>query len=152
MGKDSLVLTLTAGTMPMSLVHVRWTADVMPNLIALGDAWERSHGELGWRGIEPERVMPWYFATHDGTICHGYGVRTDARALLLLAAGSGRSVAMVERDERRKWRYLGRAPVGDGHGDDSARAGRRGALLGSSIVVSVALCAYFEADSSDLWI
>ena len=80
-GKDSLVLTLTAGTMPMSLVHVRWTADVMPNLIVLGDAWERSYGELGWRGIEPERVMPWYFATHDGTICHGYGVRTDARAL-----------------------------------------------------------------------
>jgi alpha-galactosidase len=80
-GKDSLVLTLTAGSTPMSLVHVRWTADVMPNLITLGDAWERSYGELGWRGIEPERVMPWYFATHDGTTCHGYGVRTDARAL-----------------------------------------------------------------------
>lgn len=80
-GKDSLVLTLTAGTMPMSLVHIRWTADVIPNLIVLGDAWERSYGELGWRGIEPERVMPWYFATHDGTNCHGYGVRTDARAL-----------------------------------------------------------------------
>ena len=25
--------------------------------------------------------MPWYFATHDGTACHGYGVKTDAAAL-----------------------------------------------------------------------
>ena len=78
---EALVLTLTARKTPVSAVHVRWTADVMPDLLALGDAWERSYGELGWRNLRPERVMPWYFATNDGTICHGYGVRTDARAL-----------------------------------------------------------------------
>jgi len=79
--RDSLVLTLASGNTPMSVVHVRWTAEVMSDMIALGDAWERSYGELGWRGIVPERAMPWYFATYDGTACHGYGVRTDARAL-----------------------------------------------------------------------
>ena len=81
LAEDSLVLSLTAGKTPVSLVHVRWTTEVRPNLIALGDAWERSYGDLGWRNIEPERAMPWYFTTHDGTACHGYGVRTDARAL-----------------------------------------------------------------------
>ena len=29
----------------------------------------------------PDRVMPWYFATLSGRLCHGYGVMTDARAL-----------------------------------------------------------------------
>jgi hypothetical protein len=52
-----------------------------PDLLVLGDAWERSYGELGWRNLIPERVMPWYFATFDQRACHAYGVKTDARAL-----------------------------------------------------------------------
>ena len=80
-GKDALVLTLAAPSIQIAAVHVRWQAQVMPDLRALGDAWERSYGDLGWRNLIPERVMPWYFATHDGATCHGYGVKTDAAAL-----------------------------------------------------------------------
>ncbi len=54
---------------------------VPASLLCLGDAWERSYGELGWRGLVPERPMPWYFATYDGNAVHGYGVRTGAGAL-----------------------------------------------------------------------
>jgi alpha-galactosidase len=78
---DALVLTLAAPSTPIAVVHFRWQAQVTPGLRALGDAWERSYGELGWRDLVPERVMPWYFATHDGVACHGYGVKTDAAAL-----------------------------------------------------------------------
>jgi alpha-galactosidase len=78
---DSLALTLRAPSSPIAAVHVRWAAEVGSDVRALGDAWERSYGDLGWRNVIPERVMPWYFATHDGAICHGYGVKTDARAL-----------------------------------------------------------------------
>ena len=79
--QDSLTLTLSAPSTPVVAMHVRWLVPVPSTLRALGDAWERSYGDLGWRNLIPERVMPWYFATHDGTLCHGYGVRTDARAL-----------------------------------------------------------------------
>jgi alpha-galactosidase len=79
--RDILVLTLRAPSTPIALVHVRWHVETSPKLKVLGDAWERSYGELGWRNIIPERVMPWYFATFDGESCHGYGVKTDARAL-----------------------------------------------------------------------
>jgi alpha-galactosidase len=79
--QDALVLTLAAPSTKIAAVHVRWQAQVTPGLRALGDAWERSYGELGWRNLIPERVMPWYFATHDGVVCHGYGVKTDAAAL-----------------------------------------------------------------------
>jgi alpha-galactosidase len=78
---DALVLTLAAPSTPIAVVHVRWQAQVKPGLRALGDAWERSYGELGWRDLIPERVMPWYFATHDGAVCHAYGVKTDAAAM-----------------------------------------------------------------------
>jgi alpha-galactosidase len=79
--QESLLLTLAAPTTPIAVVHVRWRAQVTPDLRALGDAWERSYGDLGWRDLIPERVMPWYVATHDGAACHGYGVKTDAAAL-----------------------------------------------------------------------
>ncbi len=79
--QDALVLTLAAPSTQIAAVHVRWQAQVAPELRALGDAWERSYGDLGWRNLIPERVMPWYFATHDGVTCHGYGVKTDAAAL-----------------------------------------------------------------------
>jgi alpha-galactosidase len=79
--KNALQLTLASAAIPIAVVHVRWRAQVAPALRALGDAWERSYGELGWRDLIPERVMPWYFATYDGVACHGYGVKTDATAL-----------------------------------------------------------------------
>jgi len=80
-GKDSLALGLESPQSPVAAVHVRWQMTVPLRLLVLSDAWERSYGELGWRNVIPERVMPWYFATHDGAACHGYGVTTDARAL-----------------------------------------------------------------------
>jgi alpha-galactosidase len=79
--QDALVLTIAAPATPIAVVHVRWQAPVSAPLRALGDAWERSYADLGWRDLIPERVMPWYFATHDGAVCHGYGVKTDAAAL-----------------------------------------------------------------------
>ena len=80
-GPDSLALALGAPSTPIAIVHVRWLAKIDRNLQALGDAWERSYGDLGWRNLIPERVMPWYFATYDDVTCDGYGVKTDARAL-----------------------------------------------------------------------
>jgi alpha-galactosidase len=49
--------------------------------LVLCDAWERSYGDLGWRSIVPERVMPWYFLGWNGGVADGYGVQTQAAAL-----------------------------------------------------------------------
>ena len=90
-GKQVLVETrIEAGTLHLTLaspsaaivaVHVRWREKVPAYLRVLGDAWERSYGDLGWRGVIPERVMPWYFSTYDGSHACSYGVMTDACAL-----------------------------------------------------------------------
>jgi alpha-galactosidase len=46
--------------------------------LVFGDAWGRGYGDLEWRGWVPDRVMPWYCATFDGSLTHAYGVRTGA--------------------------------------------------------------------------
>jgi len=66
---------------PLRRVQLRWAAPVAEGLRVLGDHWERGYGDLEWRGIVPERPLPWLFLTHDGRRTHGYGVRTGARAL-----------------------------------------------------------------------
>ncbi|MBW4027991.1 MAG: hypothetical protein HIU93_11380 [Acidobacteria bacterium] len=75
-----LPLTVTAAS-PLLRIHLRWKATLPEGLSVLGDAWERSYGDLGWRGLVPERPMPWYFLTFDGRSVHAYGVRTGACAL-----------------------------------------------------------------------
>ncbi len=76
--EHSMGLELTSPTVAMARVHLRWRARVPARTRVLGDAWERSYGELGWQEVRPERAMPWYFLATDGRATHGYGVRVGA--------------------------------------------------------------------------
>ncbi|MBB5055769.1 alpha-galactosidase [Granulicella aggregans] len=77
-----LAISITAPTTLLTRIHLRWNFKVAPDLLYLGDAWERSYGDLAFRTMVPERVLPWYFATHDpaAKTTHTYGVRTGASA------------------------------------------------------------------------
>ncbi len=79
--QDALRVRLRAPGASVLRLSLRWRGALDDTRLVLGDAWERGYGDLEWRGFVPERVMPWYFATWDGTATHGYGVRTGAGAL-----------------------------------------------------------------------
>jgi alpha-galactosidase len=78
---QALDITVSAPTVDLRYLHIRWQQPVATSLLTLGDAWERSYGDLGWRNLIPERVMPWYFATYDSRTFHAYGVKTGAATL-----------------------------------------------------------------------
>ncbi len=80
-GNDELAISLSAPKDALTHIHLRWSAPVSNSLLCLGDAWERSYGDLAWRSLVPERPMPWYFVTWDGSATHVYGVKTGARVL-----------------------------------------------------------------------
>jgi len=65
----------------VSRVQFRWSGDLRSIMRYLGDHWERSYGDLEWRGEVPGRTMPWYFMAFDGARTHGYGVRTGPGAM-----------------------------------------------------------------------
>lgn len=75
------LLTLRSPKSALLRIHLRWQLQPPQNLQYLGDAWERSYGDLGWRSLEPERIMPWYFLASDGASTGGCGVKTGAAAL-----------------------------------------------------------------------
>ena len=64
----------------LTYLHVRWECRESEALLSIGDHWERSYGDLEWRGTIPERVMPWYFLSFDGDHVNGYGVKTQPSA------------------------------------------------------------------------
>src|SRR3954452_21526487 len=68
---------------PLTRVVLRWATTYSPMSLFLGDAWERGYGDLQWRFLQPERVMPWYFAAHDPASGRTamYGVMTQPSAL-----------------------------------------------------------------------
>ncbi len=77
---EALDLKVSAPNVPLTRIHLRWNLKVPADVLVVGDAWERSYGDLAWRGIVPERPLPWYFAIYHDGITHGYGVKTGASA------------------------------------------------------------------------
>ena len=72
-----LPIRVTSDGKDLTYLHIRWNGRDSDGLLSIGDHWERSYGDLEWRGTIPERVMPWYFLTFDGSHVNGYGVKTS---------------------------------------------------------------------------
>lgn len=66
----------------VSRVLLRWRRRFEPGVLVLGDAWERSYGDLQWRGEQPERVLPWSTLIHAPTanVTWGFGVEVRGAA------------------------------------------------------------------------
>ncbi len=61
-------------------VKVRWNYLLAKESRFLADAWERSYGDLAWKGMSGSRFMPWYFLANgkDRTVCFGVKTRPSA--------------------------------------------------------------------------
>lgn len=81
-GKETPELSIKISSPQTALrhLHLRWAGALPENLRFLGDHWERSYGDLEWRGFAGERIMPWYFLASDGHSAYGCGVKTGANA------------------------------------------------------------------------
>ena len=77
-GAREAALSLESPSQPVQRVHLRWKCRFPANSLALGDAWERSYGDLEWRPLQAERAMPWYAMLHSGARTAGFGVKTGA--------------------------------------------------------------------------
>ena len=71
-----------AGTEGLSRIVLRWRRSNPAGALVLGDAWERSYGDLQWRTLQPDRPLPWYTLISEaaGKRTTGWGVRTRPAA------------------------------------------------------------------------
>jgi alpha-galactosidase len=78
-----LGVVVTCPTGPLTRVVLRWETTFPADTLFLGDHWERGYGDLQWRYLQPERVMPWYSAAHHAASGRTFmaGVMTQPAAL-----------------------------------------------------------------------
>ncbi|MDD8025597.1 MAG: hypothetical protein PHI34_03710 [Acidobacteriota bacterium] len=86
-GGGGLRVELAADGPAVKTLVLRWKSEPPAGWKYLGDAWERSYGDLEWRPLDETREMPWYFLASDGRTTHGYGVMTGPAALCSWHAG-----------------------------------------------------------------
>ena len=92
-GGNTLKIAITAQRTGLKFLRLRWnfSAGELPPAPrkVLGDEWERGYGAMEWRGLFPERCMPWYFFISGSagpgtgtapTRVSAYGVMTRPRA------------------------------------------------------------------------
>ena len=80
---DALKVSVQASKAAVTKIRLRWSQKMPEKARVLGDHWERGYGDLEWRGIVPERVMPWYaliYSEAEGRSI-GLGVETGAGSI-----------------------------------------------------------------------
>ena len=80
---DGISVKLSADSTAVSYIHLRWNRSFPDGTLFLGDAWERSYGDLQWSACNASRLMPWYFLAHCGNTTSGVGVKVRPGAMAL---------------------------------------------------------------------
>lgn len=78
---EHLAIFLIAQTSKVKWIKLRWNnLSWDKNIRFLGDAWERGYGDMEWKGMNPNRFMPWYFCAKSEakSVCYGVKVRPSA--------------------------------------------------------------------------
>ncbi len=80
---NQLAIFVASPAQPLSRVVLRWPHQFPSSALYLGDHWERGYGDLQWRHLQPQRVLPWYFLAHDPARAEtvGLGVKVQPNAL-----------------------------------------------------------------------
>ncbi|MEP6682884.1 MAG: hypothetical protein ABJA35_06475 [Parafilimonas sp.] len=79
--KDSVAVLVQSPTLSLQEVKLSWKIPSQKNAVVLGDAWERTYGDISWQSISTTKKLPWYCVEHAGnnTIC--FGVKTGCSAI-----------------------------------------------------------------------
>ena len=95
MNGQKLNIELRAQETPVRFIRLRWLFaedEKRSGIRIYGDEWERGYGAMEWRGIRPERCMPWVCAVSNGSdrnlqtagrFTECYGVMTQPAAFCL---------------------------------------------------------------------
>lgn len=121
-------VNLHAPVVPVQRLHLRWRRSVPQQAVVLGDAWERSYGELAWLPLTADRPLPWYMLLHHNGATTGAGVKTGAAAFAFW---------QVDNDGISLWLDV--------------RNGGNGVLLGKRNLRLATLIQHESADGQSAW-
>ncbi len=95
--EKELDLFITATADKPKFIELYWEADTDEALLVLGDAWERSYGNLQFLPLaENDRWMPWYFIATDKKRSLCFGVKTGCNSFVSFRYDAKGITALVD--------------------------------------------------------
>lgn len=96
-GEKSFDLYVEAKNDKPEFIELNWSAPVNDAIFVLGDAWERSYGELEFRSLsDNDRYMPWYFIATDKKTSFCLGVKTGTNSFVSFRYDKDGITALVD--------------------------------------------------------
>ncbi len=80
--ENELQLHISATKDKPKFVELHWSAETDENILVLGDAWERSYGNLQFEPLSETRYMPWYFIATNKAASFCFGVKTGCNSFV----------------------------------------------------------------------
>lgn len=95
--ENQLSLYLTAINDRPKFVELYWEAPANDDVLVLGDAWERSYGDLEFLPLKQnDRYMPWYFIATDKKESFCFGIKTGANSFVSFRYENNAITALVD--------------------------------------------------------
>ncbi|MEO5942442.1 MAG: hypothetical protein ABIP30_10040 [Ferruginibacter sp.] len=86
---NSQKVTIHSPGSALTKVKLVWKYKTAANSKILGDHWERSYGDLAWKGINPTVQNSWYVIINDGKQTACFGVKTGPNTMCSWAVAPG---------------------------------------------------------------
>ncbi len=95
--EKGLDLFLTANKDKPKFIEICWSADFKEDTLILGDAWERSYGDLGFEKLSQlDKYLPWYFIATDKTTSFCFGIKTGANSFVSFKCTPSSVTALID--------------------------------------------------------
>ena len=97
LNNNELDLYITAHNDKPEFVELFWKTKTDKDMFVLGDAWERSYGDLEFKRVsELKKHIPWYFIATDKEKSFCFGVKTQPNAFISFRYNSEGITAIVD--------------------------------------------------------
>lgn len=91
-----MICYLTAKDTPVSYLKIYFANELAEDSLVLGDAFERSYGNLEWKNVKDAGFMPWYFFLSKHDRVHAYGVKVRPSALCAWTIEDGKPCLQLD--------------------------------------------------------
>jgi len=78
---DSSSVFIQSQTSAVFEIQLKWVHKIAITSKILGDHWERTYGDVGWKNPSPEIKYPWYILLNDDKQTSGFGVKTGCNSI-----------------------------------------------------------------------
>lgn len=79
--KDSVSVFVHSPSLALQEVQLLWKIPAIKNAFVLGDAFERTYGDISWQQINATKKLPWYCVEHSENNAICFGVKTGCSAI-----------------------------------------------------------------------